>query len=573
MPNRLQTLLTTRVDALPARAKQILQMASVVGDEITAPFLQTVTGAEEVPLQEALQPLQRSGLLYQSRLAPVSSYAFKHVLMGEAAYQSLLPSTREAYHRQVAAAWIEAIPETAASQPERLASHYMAANLPEQAIAAWKEAGRLAIVRSAYPEALTYLNGGLEALLALPDTPGRLQHELELRISMRPALAAIRGYASEESRRTIARCRELFEQLGDGPKVASVLSSLHGYYFIRAEYALTLETAEELLHLAQRQPEPDILLAAHYAMGQTLLLTGTFSLSRTYLREGIDGHNRQLHANLHSVHTGINPTIIGGGSRSFLAWGLWCQGYPDQSLAWSEAALGLAQEANHPVTMTQSLHLVASMHQRRGELSAARATYEAALDLTAEHGFPFWAASVTIMLGATLAMAGALDHGIKLMEQGLAAYRPLAEIALSTYLCHLAEAYGQQGRIGEALEVMAQALAFVDRTGEQEYEAELYRIQGHLLWAQGSSLFGTRERDQKLVKAEASFEQAIAIARRQAAKGWELRAATSLARLWQSQGKGHAAYDLLAPVYHWFTEGFETADLQSAKALLGEVAA
>ncbi len=220
LPESLQTLLATRIDGLPAHAKQVLQMCSVVGDEITEPVLQTVMGAEAEPLREALQTLQRSGLLYQSRYAPVASYEFKHVLIREAAYHSLLPSSRESYHRQVVAAWIAAYPETASSQPERIASHYLAANLPEQAIAAWKEAGQLAIARSAYPEALAHFSGGLEALLSLPDTSDRLQHELELRIGIRPALVSIQGPASDELARNIARCRELFEQLGESPKAA-----------------------------------------------------------------------------------------------------------------------------------------------------------------------------------------------------------------------------------------------------------------------------------------------------------------------------------------------------------------
>lgn len=167
--------------------------------------------------------------------------------------------------------------------------------------------------------------------------------------------------------------------------------------------------------------------------------------------------------------------------------------------------------------LVHTLHF-ALMHHRRGELSAARAKFEAALDLATEHGFPYWAATVMMMLGATRAMAGDLDDGIELMEQGLATYRPLAQIALSIFLCHLSEAYGQRGRHDEAQEVMAQAMAFVDRTGERQHEAELYRIQGRLLLAQVSSLSGKRERDQQIVEAEASFDQALAIARGQGAK-------------------------------------------------------
>lgn len=302
---------------------------------------------------------------------------------------------------------------------------------------------------------------------SLPDTADRLQHELELRIGMRTALVATQGYASEAFGDMITRCRELFEQLGESPRFAAVLFGLHTYYFVRAEYALALETAEELLHLAQRQPQPDILLAAHCTMGQTLLLTGTFALSRTHLRAAIEGHNRQPHTHQQSVDTGLNPAIPGGGSRIYLAWVLWCQGYPDQSLSWNEAALRLAQEAHHPLVIAYALHHVAGIHQRCGELSAARAKFEAALDLAAEHGFLHWAACATIQLSAIRAMARDLDDGIKLMEQGLAAYRPLAEIAQATYLCHLSEAYGQQGHIGEALKVMAQALAFADRRGSR----------------------------------------------------------------------------------------------------------
>ncbi|MDH3602691.1 MAG: hypothetical protein OEU26_24015 [Candidatus Tectomicrobia bacterium] len=284
-------------------------------------------------------------------------------------------------------------------------------------------------------------------------------------------------------------------------------------------------------------------------MGQTLLLTGTFPLSRTHLREGIDLYKMQPLSSTPSVHTGLSPIMFRCANRDYMAWVLWCQGYPDQALAWRQGALHLAQEANHPLTLARTLHHFGLIHHRRREVQAAHDKYQAALDVATEHGFPFWAAVATIMRGAIMAMAGELEDGIKLMEQGLATHRPLAEIAQTLYFGHLAEAYGQQGRIDEALDLVAQAQAFAEQRGEQEFEAELHRIKGNLLLVQVPSISGKRDQKQKRVDAETSFEQAIAIARRQAAKSWELRATVSLCRLWRQQGQRAKARQRLAPLY------------------------
>jgi class 3 adenylate cyclase/predicted ATPase len=340
----------------------------------------------------------------------------------------------------------------------------------------------------------------------------------------------------------------------------SVLWGLARFYLVRAEPKTARELGEQFFSLAQRLQDPALVLEAHRALGQTLFHLGDFACARAYLEQGIALYDPQQHRAL-AFRYGRDPGVD---CRDYTAWALWMLGYPDQAVARIHEALPMAQELSHPFTLAATLILAAILDQFCREVDTVQARAAAAVALSTEHGFPYFLAVGTILRGWTLAIQGQGEAGMAQMRQGLAAWRATgAEFARPYFVALLAEAYGQDGQVEEGLAVLAEALAAVHATEERWWEAELHRLKGELLWQQGTG--------QTSLEAEASFHQALEIARRQQAKSLELRAATSLSRLWQRQGKRQEAHDLLAPVYNWFTEGFDTADLQRAKALLDEL--
>jgi len=352
------------------------------------------------------------------------------------------------------------------------------------------------------------------------------------------------------------RARHLCQHLEDPPQLFPVLHGLWNYYLVRAEYQTAHELGEQLLTLAQHAQDSAMLLAAHRALGTTLMWLGAVALAHTHFTQGIALYDPQQHrtsAFLYGEDAGVICHI-------YAAWTLWYLGCPDQALARSHEAVTLAQQMAHLFSLGFALFFAAMLHQFRREMRAAQEHAEAAMSLAKEQGFPFWMAIGSIMRGWALAQQGQVGDGIEQLTQGLIAYRATgAEHLRPYYLALLAQAYGIMGQSEVGLTVLTEALTHADTTGERWYASELYRLKGELL-LQGSSENST--------EAEACFQKALDIARTQQAKSWELRAATSLARLWQQQGKCQEAHDLLAPVYGWFTEGFDTADLKDARALL-----
>jgi predicted ATPase len=493
-------------------------------------------------------------------LPPQATYVFKHALIQDAAYQSLLRSTRQQHHQRIAQVLAEHFPETAETQPELLAHHYTAAGLREQAIAYWQHAGQRALERSATQEAVAHLTQGLEVLGTLPDTPERAQQELSLQTTLGTALMAAKGQAAPEVGRAYARARELCRQVGETPQLFPVLFGLWRFYQVRAEYQTARELAEQCFSLAQRVQDPTLLLEARFALGASLLFLGEMVPARAYLEQSIALYDPQEHRAL-AFRAGID---LKAWCLSHLAQALWVLGYPDQALERNHAALTLAQELSHPPSLAAVLFYVAFIHCYRREAHATQERAEAAMALASAQGFPQWLTGGTILRGWALAMQGRAEEGMAQIGQALAAWRAMgAGIAVSHWLVLLAEAYSKVAQAEEGLRLLAEALAHVDTTGERYYAAEVYWLKGKLLLQQALP-------DE--AQAETCLHQALDIARRQETKSWELRAAMGLARLWQQQGKRTEARELLAPVYGWFTEGFDTADLQEAKALLDALA-
>jgi predicted ATPase len=399
-------------------------------------------------------------------------------------------------------------------------------------------------------------------LNALPDTPERARQELLLQTTLGPALMVVKGYASPEVEHAYARARALCQQIGDTPQFFLVLRGLWWFYLLRAELQTARELGEQLLSLAQRAHDPALLLESRYALGNTLNYLGEFAAAQAHLEQGIALYDRQQHRT-HALLYGQDPGVF---CYSYAAVTLWLLGYPDQALQRNHEALTLAQEVAHPLSLAFALSCAALLHFSRREGPLVQARAEAIIALAAEHGFAHWWALGTMLQGWARAMQGQSEEGIPQLRQGLAAWQATgARGAGPYYLAMLAEAYGQAGQAEEGLHVLAEALALVHAGGERRHEAELYRLKGELLLSAAGGV------QNAALSAEECFQQALAIARHQQARSLELRAAMSLSRLWQQQGKQAEARQLLAPIYGWFTEGFDTADLLEARALLDEL--
>jgi predicted ATPase len=447
-----------------------------------------------------------------------------------------------------------------------LAHHYSRSGNTQKAVDYLQLAGQQALQRSAHVEAVSHLTTALELLQTRPDTPTRARQELLLQITLGPALMAIKGYAAPDVEQAYTRARDLCQQMQDTPQLFQALWGLWYFYFARAEHKTAHELAEQLLTLAQSVQDPTLLLEAHYTLGATLLTLGEMTQARRSLEQSSALYDPRQHHSLAFIYGEQDPGVI---CQADIAWILWFLGYPDQALQKSYQALTLARELSHPHSLVFALCWAATLRQYRREGQVAQERAEAVMTLSTEQGFPFWLVSGTVLQGWALAQQGQGEEGIAQIRQGLAVYRATGgELGQPYRLALLAEAYGTVGQAEEGLGVLTEALATVDRTGERYYEAELYRLKGELTLAQPEvqSLKSQVEEE-----AEVCFQQAIEVAQRQQAKSLELRAMVSLARLWQSQGKLHEAHSMLSKIYNWFTEGFDTKDLQEAKALVEEL--
>jgi predicted ATPase len=548
IPATLHDSLMARLDRLAA-VKGLAQLGATLGREFTYDLLQAVSPWDEDTLHRGLHQLVEAEFLYQRGLLPQATYLFKHALIQEAAYQSLLKSTRQQSHQRIAQVLAEQFPETAETQPELLAHHYTEAGLPAQAIPYWRRAGQRARERSAYVEAIAHLTKGLELLKILPDTPERRQHELGLQTTLGWVLGDTKGYAAPETERAYTRARELCQQVGDTPQLVAVLRGLGEFYRLRGELQTARELEEQCLSLAQRQQDPVLLLRAHGALAMTLLWLGELTSARAHLEQG------RTRDDLQPYHYRSSDLRQG-------ALILWLLGYPDQALARINDALTRAQELAHAHDLAFTLCYAAQLHQLRREGPLTLELAEAAITLSIEHGFALYVARGAPLRGWALAEQGQGEAGMAQIYQGLTAWRATgAEVQRPYWLALLAEACGTLGQPEAGLTALAEALTLADKTRERWYEPELYRLKGALLLQQTSANHG---------EAAACFHQALDVARAQQAKSLELRAAMSLSRLWQQQGKPDEARELLRPIYGWFTEGFGSADLQEAKALLDE---
>jgi class 3 adenylate cyclase/predicted ATPase len=571
IPATLQDSLLARLDRLPTM-REVAQMGAVIGREFAYEMLRALVTVEEHTLLEGLAQLVATELLYQRGRPPRATYIFKHALVQDAAYQSLLRRTRQQYHQQVAELLEARFPETVATAPEVIAHHYTEAGSAAQALPLWQQAGQRALQRSANLEGIEHLTKGLAVLATLPDTTERLQHELDLHAALGPALIATRGYGSPEVEHTFTRAWELCQRLGEGPDGPTptqsrqppqrfpVLYGLCAWYWTGGKHRQARDQAEQFLHLAQRQEDTAPLVVAHRALGLPLYFMGEVVQAREHFVRSVALYDSQQHRTL-AFSYAQDPGV---GALLYDAFTLWILGYPDQALRRSHEACTRAEDLAHPSTLANAFAQLAMFHQYRQDREEVHRHAETATRVCREQGFPLWLGIGLTLQGWARATRHQPAEQLPAMHEGMAIYRATgAALWLPYFLTLLAEAHGGAGQPDAGLRCLDEAYTVMDSTQERLYEAQVHRVQGELVLAQAA--------DQH-AQAETCFQQALDVARRQQAKAWELRAAMSLARLWQQQGKRAEARTLLAPIYGWFTEGFDTVDLQETRALLDELA-
>jgi predicted ATPase len=423
----------------------------------------------------------------------------------------------------------------------------------------WLRAGQQASDRSAYLEAISHLTTGIELLQTLPETPEHTQQALSLHIALGAALLMAKGHVAPEVEHAYTQAHTLCQQVGETPQLIPVLFGLWRFYVVRPQLHTARELGETLLRLAQHAHDPAPAVIAHYALGVTWLWLGALPAARMHLEESI-AHFTPAQRSAPVFRMGPDPGVA---CRVHAAMTLWLLGYPEQALTRLHEALMLSHELSHPFSLASVRCWVAYVHQFRRDVPAVHEHAEAAVALSTEQGFPFWAALGTSFRGWALAMQGQGEEGMAQVRQGIAAWRATgAALAVPCLCTMLADVCDRLGHPDDGLQALAEAHTLMEQHEERWWEAEVHRLRGVLRLRQS----GTPQEE-----AETWLQRALDAARRQQAKALELRAAISLSRLWQQQGKRQAAHDLLAPVYNWFTEGFDTADLKDAKVLLDDL--
>jgi class 3 adenylate cyclase/predicted ATPase len=553
IPTSLHDSLMARFDRL-SWVRQVAQLGAAIGREFSYTLLRAVSPLAEGELQAALARLVASELVFQRGTPPEAVYAFKHALVQDVAHGSLLRDARQQLHAQIADALETQSPELMDSQPELFALHYAEAGLVEKSVAFWGKAGHGSAARSAMAEATAQLQKGLDQLALLPDSRQRQQQELEFLSTLGAALRFVKGAAAPEMRQAFARARELWEQLGYPSEFLHIPYGQSFYHMRRGEFDLAQRLDEDLLRLSRQRNDAAGLVLGHASAGRTLMYAGRFSAARSHLEEAVALYDPVSHASL-GHQSGSHPRL---GARGQLGIALFCLGFPDQALAQSDAAIAEAAALAHAPSVVASVAMSARVLSLAGDSAVLDARATQVIAVATDQGFPSYQAVGTIYRGWGKVLNGDVAEGIALLRSGSSGYNATgAESRISFHIALLAQACEIAGQVEEALALSDDALQTAERIGERWFAAELYRHKGDLLLRRGEP-----------EAAEQFYRKALTIAEEQEAKLWELRAAVSLARLGHSQGRGAKARDLLAPIYGWFTEGFDTQDLKRAKAVL-----
>jgi predicted ATPase len=563
VPASLRQIIEQQLAQVSPADRTLLEVASLAGREFSAAAVAAVDNRDTEAIEARLAVLAHHGQLIRSGDLVVwpdgtvaAGYGFLHDLHWETLADQVPPSRKRRWHLEIGIRKEAGYGAQARELAAELAVHFEQGHDPYRAVQYLRYASENALRRSAHQEVVTHLTQGLALLAQWPETPERAQQELHMQTALGAALMVTQGFGHPQVERTYARARILCQQVENTPELFPVLSGLWRYANGRAQHQHAWELGEHLLVVAQQSGDAGFLLQAHHALWTTAYNTGSLATAYQHIEHGLALYTPEQHHAQTERYGGHDPGACG---RSHGARLLWLLGYPDQAEQWNEMALVLAQELGHPFTLGHTLQSAARLHQWQRDVQRTSERSRAALALGIAQGAQYLVVNNTVRLGWAMAMQGRVDEGITQLSQGLAAWQTLGTSHLRAgFLAMLAEVYGKAGRYAEGLEALNEALDIIKTTGGRLSKAEFYSLKGDLLWHAGH-----RPED-----AEICLQQALTVARCQQAKSWELRAALRLSRLWQHQGKRAAAYDLLAPVYGWFTEGLDTVDLQEARTLL-----
>jgi tetratricopeptide (TPR) repeat protein len=553
VPATLQASLAARLDRLGPLAKEIAQVGAAIGREFSYELLAAVAQKRDHELQSALGRPINAGLVFCRGTPPQATFLFKHALVRDAAYGSMLRSQRQTLHARIASVLEERFPEIVDQQPELLAQHWTEAGSIKEAIDYWIKAGRTSCTRSATVEAIVQLRKGLALLPSLLDGPDRWRQELELQTVLGWALFTSKGEGAPEAGEAFIRARNLCDHLGDRSSLGRVLHMQGGHYVARAKYAAARLVAEELLQVALERNDAALELQAHQLLGRSLHWLGA-------VVSAVDQFERALSVRVPEMSDeSVDASRVT--ALSYLAYDLTLLGYLDQAVARRGQALALARQTSRPYSLAVALGWAARVDAFRGsEQSGLECIMEMAA-IAKEQSFALFRAGADLGLARTLSRTGKTAEGLALARQAVADFAATHSSGQTAWLAHLGYCCERAGEIDEALSLLDTALEVANATDGRFLEAELHRLKGEWLAAHRGAH----------VEAAGCYQRALAVARKQHAKFLELRAATSLARLWHDQGRRTEARDLLAPICGWFTEGFDTRDLQEARALLDEL--
>jgi class 3 adenylate cyclase/predicted ATPase len=565
VPSSLHASLMARLDRL-GPAKELAQIGAAIGREFSHALLAAVVRKPEGELESALDRLIAAGLLFRQGIPPHATYLFKHALVQDAAYGTLLREPRRALHARIAETLESHFAETADSQPELLARHCTEAGLIEKAAGWWGKAGQRSLARSALVEAAEQLTRALGQIATLPPSAELRRAEIRLQVALINPLLHVKGYAAPESKAAVERARLLIERaeaLGEPSEDPLLLFSvLYGSWvasFIAFNGDVMRELATRFLELAKKQGATVPIMIGHRLMGTTLTATGDIAKARAHHDQGIALYDPAKHRPL-VTRFGQDAGVTG---LSFRSLTLWFLGYPEAALADTDHALKIAREIGQAATLMFALAITNFTRIFCRSCGAASERIDELIALADEKGASQRKAEGVIQKGCVLALIGEAPGAVQMITSGATAWQATgARVWVPLYLSYLAMAYAEVGQINDARRCIGEAMTAMEATKERWYEAEVYRMAGEI----------ALKSPERATKAEAYFGQALVIARAQQAKSWELRAALSMARLLSAQGEPDKATDLLAPVYGWFTEGFDTSDLKEAKALLDTLA-
>lgn len=555
VPATVQAIIAARIDRLDPQEKRLLQAAAVVGTHVPFALLRAIVEVDEEMLRRCLAQLQTAEFVYEAQLFPDLEYAFKHALTHEVAYGSVLQDRRRSLHAATVKAIERLYSDRLAEQVELLAHHALRGRLLAKAVQYLRQAGDKAVARSANREAVGFFEQALALLDELPETAQTLSETLDLRIALGPALIGVKGAPSQEVEASYTRAHDLVDRLGDVARRFPVLWGLWYVKYTRGEYPEAVKAGKQLLAAAQKCDDTGQLLEAHHSIWPVLSAMGEHKETLAHIERGITLYDRERHSSQTYVYGGHDP---GACCRWQLAHTRWALGFPDAALSAAQDALRLAEDLQHPTTTGIALWHSAWLHYQRGDDQAAAANAERAISMASSHGLAGWIDSAMVFRHASSderLNTKVLGDLLRRLDSGaMAATRKVYS------LCLLAALYAEAGETEQGRSALA-SISENNRRGF--YAPEMLRIEGELILKSAASGAG---------EAERCFRDAIVLARAREAKSFELRAATSLARLLDRQGRREEAHATLAGVYGWFTEGFDTADLKAAKALLETLA-